>query len=56
MQICCFGIVRIVVALLFREGDEIAAVILNSPLLIQTNNPNNILTIQNSIIFLLSSR
>jgi hypothetical protein len=51
MQICYFGTVRIVVILLFYGDDEIDVVLLNSPLLFSTNNPNNISTIRNSIIF-----
>jgi hypothetical protein len=44
---CCSAISR---------GDEIAAILLNSPLLFQINNPNNILIIRNNITFLLFSR
>jgi hypothetical protein len=44
------------VILLFYGDDEIVAILLNSPLLFSTNNPNNISTIQNNITFLLSSR
>jgi hypothetical protein len=45
MQIRCSEIVKLDVVLLFREEDEIIVVFLNSPLLFQTNNPNNIPTI-----------
>jgi hypothetical protein len=38
------------------RGDIIIVILLNSPFLFQTNNPNNISIIQNNIIFLLSSR
>jgi hypothetical protein len=47
---------RIVVIPLFCSEDGIAVVILNSPLIFPTNNPNNISTIRNDITFLLSSR
>jgi hypothetical protein len=56
MQIYRSETVRITVILLFHEGDEITIIILNSPLLFQINNPNNISTIRNNIIFLLFSR
>jgi hypothetical protein len=42
--------------LLFRKGDKITNIFLNSLLLFQTWSPNNIFTIQNNIILLLSSR
>jgi hypothetical protein len=43
--------VRKVTILLFRKGDKIIIILLNSQLLFQTYNQNNISTIRNSITF-----
>jgi hypothetical protein len=47
---------EITAILLFRDGDGITIVLLNSSLLFQINNPNNISTIRNNITILLSPR
>jgi TRAP-type C4-dicarboxylate transport system permease large subunit len=54
-KIAAVLIIEITTILLFHGGDEITTVLINSPLLFPTNNPNNISTIRNSFIFLLSS-